>query len=165
MFLYYNYARFGNVIETGLTYHLMSPYFRSLYDTYGSSSLHYLPINLYYEYVYYPFPLTEKSMMGGSLFLLSPLFFAIFPAIKKSKPRWGVWALLASILIADIPILLHMSTGWITFGPRYTLDFTVPLLLLTALGMEKWKTWLVAALVLLSITQYLIGTISFMSFF
>jgi hypothetical protein len=95
---------------------------------------------------------------------LSPLFFAVFPAILKSKPRCEMWGLLASILVAEIPIMLHMSTGWITFGPRYTLDFTVPLLLLTAKGMKKWKTWIVSLLVALSVAQYMIGTIAFLPF-
>ena len=58
--------------------------------------------------------------------------------------------------------MLHMSTGWITFGPRYTLDFTVPLMLLTAKGIEKWKTWIIVLLVSLSVAQYMIGTIAFL---
>jgi hypothetical protein len=163
-FLFYNTARFGNALETGLSYHTMSPFFAPLYEKYGASSIHYFPINLYYEYIYYPLPFTQESMMGGSLFLLSPLFFAVFPAILKSKPRCEMWGLLASILVAEIPIMLHMSTGWITFGPRYTLDFTVPLLLLTAKGMKKWKTWIVSLLVALSVAQYMIGTIAFLPF-
>jgi len=161
-FLFYNYARFGNMLETGLSFHTMSPFFSEQFGKYGASSIHYLPINLYYEFIYYPFPLTQESMMGGSLFLLSPLFVAIFPAITRSKPRWEIWGLLSSILVAEIPIMLHMSTGWITFGPRYTLDFTVPLMLLTAKGIEKWKTWIIVLLVSLSVAQYMIGTIAFL---
>jgi hypothetical protein len=160
-FCYYNYARFGSILETGLSCHLMSNFFRPNFLLYGASNIHYFPINLYYEYLYYPFPLSNESMMGGSLFLLSPLFLFIFPAIFNAKPRWGVWALLASVLVTDIPIMFHMSTGYVTFGPRYTLDFTVPLLLLTALGIERHKKWLPILLAILSIAQYLLGTYGF----
>lgn len=158
---YYNFARFGNILETGLSYHLMSPFFRTDFLQYGASNIHYFPRNLYYEYFYYPFPITDESMLGGSLFLLSPLFLFIFPALFTAKPRWGVWSLLASVIITNLPIMFHMSTGYITFGPRYTLDFTVPLLLLTALGIEKRKTWLLIILTLISIIQYLVGTYCF----
>jgi len=75
--------------------------------------------------------------MGGSLFLLSPLFLGSFAALYKPSQKVSVITLLASILITNIPILLLMGTGWVQFGPRYTLDFTVPLLLLTALGIEN----------------------------
>lgn len=156
-YCYYDWARFGSVLETGLTYHLMAPFFRVDFQKYGASSPHYFLTNLYYEYFYYPFPQRADFAMGGSLFLLSPLFFAIFPAMFKSKSRWVVWALLASILVTNVPIMLHMSTGWVTFGPRYMLDFMIPLLLLTAIGIEQWKNWVSGMLVLISIAQYLVG--------
>lgn len=156
-YLYYNQARFGSPLDTGVAYHLMDDFFRPNYNRYGMFNLHYIPTNIFYEYLYYPFPVTSKVLMGGSLFLLSPLFFAIFPAIRQVKPRWVVWALLASILITNIPIILLMGTGYASFGPRYTLDFTVPLLLLTALGMEKWKPWVCTLLSLISMIHYFIG--------
>jgi hypothetical protein len=156
-YLVYNQVRFGSPFDMGIAYHNMADFFRADYERYGYFSLHYIPINLYYEYLYYPLPPTSESLMGGSLFLLSPLFFAVFPAIFRAKPRWSIWALLASILITNIPIMLLMGTGWLTFGPRYTLDFTVPLLLLTALGMGKWKPWIPTVLAIISVLQYLYG--------
>ena len=95
--------------------------------------------------------------MGGSLFLLSPLFFGAVAAFWKPRSRRVVWALLISILITNIPILFVMGTGWAQYGPRYTLDFTVPLLLLTALGIERWKPSLAFFLALAAIVQYFIG--------
>ena len=50
-----------------------------------------------------------------------------------------------------------MGTGWIQYGPRYTLDITVPLLVLSVLGMQKWKNWLVTLLATISILTYLLG--------
>lgn len=156
-YLYYNQARFGSPFETGIAYHLMDDFFRPDYNKYGMFNLHYIPINIFYEYLFYPFPITDKVLMGGSLFLLSPLFFAIFPAICKAKPRWVVWALLASILVTNIPIILLMGTGYASFGPRYTLDFIVPLLLLAAMGMEKWKNWICLVLSIIAFIHYFIG--------
>jgi hypothetical protein len=50
-----------------------------------------------------------------------------------------------------------MGTGWMQFGPRYTLDFTLPLLLLTAIGLRRWSSKAIGLLVLVSILQYAIG--------
>jgi len=158
-YLFYNQVRFGSPFDTGLAYHLMSGVFRADFNQYGVFNLHYVPINLYYQYIFYPFPLRTETIMGGSLFLLSPLFFGALAAFWKPRSPMGVWALFASIFITNIPILLVMGTGWIQFGPRYTLDFTVPLLLLTALGIERWKPSLSFVLTMASIIQYFIGII------
>jgi hypothetical protein len=156
-FLYYNQARFGSPLDTGLAYHQMSEFFRLDYDRYGVFNLHYVPINLYYQYIFYPFPLNSETAMGGSLFLLSPLFFYALAAFWKPRMRWAVWALLGTIFATNIPILLLMGTGWVQFGPRYTLDFTVALLLLTALGIENRKPIFPWMMALISVVQYFMG--------
>jgi len=70
--------------------------------------------------------------------------------------------LLMAILFVATPTMLILSpAGWVQFGPRYTLDFTVPLLLLTAMGVRHWHTRTLALLTVLSIVQYLFGTIYF----
>jgi len=155
--LLYNQVRFGNPFDNGLAYHQMAPFFRPSYDQYGAFNLHYLPANLYYQFIHYPLPMRDNSYMGGSLFLMSPLFFGAFAAIVKPRLRLTVIGLTASILVTYIPIGLLMGTGWIQFGPRYTLDFTVPMLLLTAIGIERWRTWLVVLLALISGLTYIIG--------
>lgn len=153
----YNVARFNSPFEVGLDYHQMAEIFRDDYAQYGAFNLHYLPTNFYYQYIYYPLPATSEMFMGSSLFLLSPLFFAALWCLWSERRRWSTWLLFASILIVDIPILLLMGTGWVQFGPRYTLDFTVPLLLLTANGIKKWPGKIVGLLTLLSIIHYLFG--------
>ena len=96
--------------------------------------------------------------MGGSLFLLSPVFFYIFPGIVSRSRSMDTWVLLVSILAASVPILLLMGTGWVQFGPRYTFDFTIPLLLLTAQGAQFASRKILGVLVAISIVHYLIGT-------
>lgn len=135
--LFYNQIRFGNPLDFGLAYHNMDKFFRADFQKYGFFNLHYIPTNLYYQYVFFPYPLQATSLMGGSLFLMSPLFLTSFGAFVNPRSKIFLWVLMGSILITNIPIILCMGTGYMQYGPRYTLDFTVPLLLLTALGMEK----------------------------
>ncbi len=153
----YNYLRFGSFMDNGLAYHLMNINFRADYTRYGVFNLYYVPVNFFYQYIDYPFLNTSNLFTGGSLFLLSPLFLAAFWGMVKGRPRWSTAALFCSILLTAIPILLLMGTGWIQFGPRYTLDFTVPLLLLTALGLPDFKQSVAGLLTLISIVHYVIG--------
>ena len=162
-FLGYNFTRFGDPLELGIRYHKMAPLFVEEYQKYGAFNLHYLPINFFYQYIWYPFPFTEETLMGGSLFLLSPVFFLLFPGLVHQYRSVDTWILVVSILATSIPILLLMGTGWMQFGPRYTFDFTVPLLLLTAQGGQFVSKRILALLVLIAIVQYFIGTLFFIS--
>ncbi len=154
---WYNDARFGNPLEIGYRYHMMGTMFRPLYQQYGAFNLHYLPTNLYYQFIYYPLPWRETSPMGGSIFLLSPLFFAALWSLWQDRGQIMTWLLLGTFVIGYIPIGLLMGTGYFQFGPRYLLDLVIPLLLLTARGMRRWRLWLVAVLIGISCFHYLIG--------
>ncbi|HEY0601907.1 MAG TPA: hypothetical protein VGD58_03300 [Herpetosiphonaceae bacterium] len=155
----YNWLRFGDLLDNGLAYHQMSAFFARDYRRYGAFNLYYLPTNVWYEFIAYPLPWRQGSDLGGSLFLLTPVFFAALWGLIQGRPRWSTWALLATMLLVAVPILLLMGTGWRQFGPRYTLDFTVPLLLLTAIGIRRWPLWLVGVLVTISVLHYLIGAL------
>jgi hypothetical protein len=163
LFLVYNYTRFGNPFELGIQYHHMSGFFIEDYSKYGTFNIHYLSINFYYQYIHYPLPLTTESAMGGSLFLLSPVFFYAFRGLYRGYRDPMVWMWLLSILATSIPILLLMGTGWVQYGPRYTLDFTIPLLLLTAYGVGSTSKRILFWLTVLSIIQYIPGLIWFTS--
>ena len=156
--IYYNVTRFGNPLEFGITYQNMSPFFKPDFEVYGAFNIHYVPINLFYQYIYYPF-LGNRSnfFMGGSLFLLSPIFFGIFTAAWYYRKDHSVWFLFISIVLVSIPILLLMGTGWQQVGPRYTLDFTVPLLLLAAMGIQHWRKNILLICFLISSVHYSIG--------
>ena len=159
-YMLYNNSRFGNPFEIGYTYHKMNEFFVHDYQTYGPFNLHYVPTNFFYQYIFYPFPLTEESLMGGSLFLLSPVFFGAFFAFHKSTLK-NALALSITIVLTSIPIFLIMGTGWPQFGPRYTLDFTLPLLLLTAIGIRAWPNSLVYLFTLISMVHYTLGVLIF----
>lgn len=162
LFLGYNFARFGSPFELGIRYQMMAPFFIADYHKYGAFSLHYLPTNFYYQYIFYPLPATTETKMGGSLFLLSPVFLYAFLGIFKEYRNTNVWMLVFSVIITSIPILLVIGTGWVQYGPRYTLDFTIPLLLLTALGVKATSNRrLLIGLTAISIAQYITGVIFF----
>lgn len=153
----YDYLRFGNIFDNGVSYHQMDPLFVDNFRRYGLFNLYYLPANLFYQFVAYPLPYNNLTFMGGGLFWLSPVFIAAAWGIVKGRPRWSVCVLLATIGLVAIPIWMLMGTGWAQFGPRYTLDFTVPLLLLTAMGVRYWPLKALVLLTLLSLVEYFVG--------
>ena len=161
-YLAYNAMRFGTPFEVGVTYHDMAPIFEEGYETFGAFSLHYVPINFYYQYIYYPFtswPPTQELFMGGSLFLLSPLFLVAFWGIIKDKNRFDIWGLVLSILLTDVPIITLMGTGWLQFGPRYTLDYTLALLMLTLIGIKYVRFRATSLLLIISVVHYFLLTL------
>jgi hypothetical protein len=155
----YDWVRFGNPLDNGYAYHLMDQVFRSDFQTHGLFSIHYIPTNLYYQYIFYPLPIRAETAQGGSLFLLSPVFLAALWGVVTQRRMLSTWILVATIMIVNTPILLLMGTGWMQFGPRYTLDFTLPLLLLTALGIRSWRFAVTAGLTAVSMAHYVIGTV------
>lgn len=161
LYLGYNVARFGSPFEEGIGYHHMAARYVQDYEKYGAFNLHYVPINFYYQYIYYPLPAEKESYMGGSLFLLSPVFFYIFRAIIREFRNLHIWLWVVSILATSIPILLLMGTGWVQYGPRYTLDFMIPLLLLTASGFQGTSKSLLTLLTVISVLEYIPGIFLF----
>ena len=157
----YNWVRFGSIFDLGIgaSYRNLGPFLQNDFERYGHFSLRYIPTNLYYNFIYYPFPLSTETLMGGSLFLLSPVYIAAFWGFKSPQPKASNWALGITILAVLIPILVNIGTGWATFGPRYTLDFTPPLLILTAAGVPRFHRRILVILTAISVTQYLIGAL------
>jgi len=162
----YNLLRFGDVTNFGLIYQLSGPAFPGNVEKYGFFNLHYVPINLYYMFILYP--ISFKPFMvdawGGSMFLLSPLFFAAIYALWSERKQAVTWVLLASILIGMIPSLVNIAPGTVQFGPRYTLDYVIPVLLLTAMGMRRWPALLLGLLIGISVLHYLLGSLMFAVF-
>jgi hypothetical protein len=154
----YNVLRFGSPLDFGLDYHLMDPQFLSAYQQYGAFHPHYLPGNLYYNFVAYPYPINEVSFRGGSLFLLSPVFFGAFWGLAQGRPRWQPWTLLATVLVLYVPLGFLMGPAVLQFGPRYTIDLTLPLLLLTAMGVRRWPRWVLLGLTVISVIHYVLGS-------
>jgi hypothetical protein len=156
-FALYNHQRFGSFSDMGVAYHLMGPSFRPLYEQYGFFSVHYVPANLYYQWVSYPLPLRPDSLQGASLILMTPVFAAAGFALARRAG--SAWTLFVTCLIAYLPIMFLMGTGYLQWGPRYLMDLFPPLLLLVGMGVRSWSDpwlWLASAV---SVLHYAIGVI------
>lgn len=162
---WYNFIRFGNPLETGTTHQLMYEGFRPEFDRYGLFNVYYFPINLYYNYLYHPFvgwlQSGEIELLGGGIFLLSPLLFAAFTTLWQDRRGLDHWMLWATFLIGNIPAMFLLGPT-LQFGVRYSLDFILPLYLLTAMGMRRWPAWLVLLLTYISIFMFVFGALLFL---
>lgn len=150
---WYNYARFGDIFENGIRYHLMDPYFVEKYKQYGFMSWHYLPHNFYTEVLRMPsidstFPFIVKEPEGFGFIWGSPFFLLLMPVLflkagnfeKKVKDipeiRFIKTGNIISLFSIALIIFLIMGTGWVQFCARYTLDFYI--FLIIAL-LFSWK--------------------------
>lgn len=155
---WYNLARFGSPLDTGLAWHNMDASFADNVARYGLFSAHYLPTNLRYQFFAYTV-FSDERWLGGGIFWMTPLLLGAFGGLWLGRRDVLTWALLGSMVLIYLPIGLLMGTGYLTFGPRYLLDLLVPLLLLTAQGIRRWSWTLLVTLTLIGIATYLYGTI------
>lgn len=154
--LWYNYARFGNMLDNGIKYHLMSNYFYEDFKTYGYISMHYLLRNLHVEFflaphIHFGWPFIIYDPVGFGFLWASPVFLLALPAAYIWVRRFFVaeqasisrqvhflmtMSALAFAAIALV-ILLIMGTGWAQFSARYTLDFYIFIIIFILLS---WNT-------------------------
>jgi hypothetical protein len=154
---WYNYARFGSALETGVSYHLADPSFAENIRRYGIFSFHYLEKNFFYHYVAYPYPISPQTVVGGSLFLLTPVYLAAFLSFSGSLNRFLFWLTWGTCFLLALPSLLVCGTGEVQLGPRYTLDYAPFFLLLVASGLRSVPVQVAALLAGVSFLQYFYG--------
>jgi hypothetical protein len=167
LLLAFNYARFGDVFENGVSYHAMHESFRARYARFGYFDLAYLPRNLHALLLNTPVAIPGPPWFGFraeglSLFLASPLYVYLLASLRR--PTRKLAALLwAGIVPAAIPILLLMGTGETQFGHRYSSDLQVFLILLVFLGMRMRVTRTGVALLAASVLMNAYGAFWFVS--
>lgn len=154
---WYNAARFGDPLETGLLWHDMSDAFADNFARYGIFSLHYLPTNLRYQFLAYTV-FSEERWQGGGIFWMTPVLLGAFAGVWHWRRDGLTWALLGGAILTYIPIGLLLGSGYLTFGPRYLLDLMVPLLILTARGVRRWPLTLLLILLTISCLTYAYGS-------
>jgi len=148
VFLFYNYLRFGNVLETG---------YEKIYNQYNESGLKVsiaenfgyfnfknIPLNLYTFLIMPPsIDITDgiikslkPSPFGMGILFTSPLLFiALWPKFKKGIELNAI----ITALIVSIPSFLHYAQGWVQFGYRFALDFIVFLMIILAVRFRPTK--------------------------
>lgn len=168
----FNYVRFGNIFEYGYRYINEDPGLEQIRKQNGIISLKNIPTNAWYMFLEFPkFSLDPKiafniNLKGNSILFLTPVFLTAFlanPLIRKGK-KTSINPLIAGSIITVVTILfsilLYYSTGWMQFGYRYTLDFTVPLLILCIFGIKGKVNIYFAISIIISVILYVLGIIS-----
>lgn len=161
---WYNYARFGDVRNSGLELQIYSggnPGLLRKYQQHGLLSPHYLRTNAYYYFLCANFPrgndgLRYHDLEGNSLFLVMPPMLYLFLAWRRA--RAFALALLAGIVPLLVVLMLYFNTGFSQFGPRYLLDAMPLLILLAGIGMRGRLTHVSYVLIVLAIAAHIFGT-------
>jgi peptidoglycan/LPS O-acetylase OafA/YrhL len=91
------------------------------------------------------FSVTREGMV---FFATTPAIIYIFRRIKYNWWTVGTWT---SIILSVSLLFFYHNTGSWQMGYRFLLDFLLPVLLLMGLGIGKRPSWILIALVILSI--------------
>ncbi len=169
-YFFYNYIRFGNILQTGYDYIKESPNLETIREANGVNSIKNIPQNFWYMFFEVPRITFSQhtfhfdfNLYGNSILFLTPPFltaFLAFPFKKeggKLKLNFYILSLWVTSIIALLPILMHYSSGWMQFGYRYTLDVTVLLLLLSIFGIKGKVNVLYVGGILLALIFHIIG--------
>jgi hypothetical protein len=122
-FFWYNWARFGNPLESGYALALLPAWLEAIREQ-GLFSTSHLDMNVNYLFLKLPkliptFPFFQPDGLGMSIFLTSPgLLYAIRAPWRQSRSWW----LLGAAVLVLIPTLLYYGGGWLQYGYRYALD-------------------------------------------
>jgi hypothetical protein len=171
MLMSYNYARFGNILETGY----MMAGNKQLDDanryellTYGLFQIRNIPTNVYYYFIktvdpirvdhYGDFgqtfilkpPYVAALSPGAGFFVTSPIFLYVFALFKKRRIPRVVWLATPPTIVILIILLMFFWPGWGQVGPRYTLDFLPFLYLILLSSFNKSRLTLVAKTVIVA---------------
>ena len=147
----HNLMRFGDPFEFG--HRLLQVRWRARIDTWGLFSAHYLPRNLTVFFLSVPWwfsqsPYVRISRHGLALWFTTPnLLWSIRPRLID-KTTIGLWM---AVLVTAACTLLYQNTGWVQFGPRFSLDYLPLLFVLVVLSRPRFGRlfWTCAAFAVL----------------
>jgi len=91
-------------------------------------------------------PIAIPRDTGMSILLTSPAYLFAIPALRRYGANRLVTGSALAILVITFVNVMHFSQGWVQFGYRFSLDFIPWALVLVALGMQRIRTSLVAAI-------------------
>jgi hypothetical protein len=156
----FNYARFDSFTEFGHTY--LNVRWTARIQRWGLFNYHFLSRNLAAFFVLTPrimakAPWVQVSWHGMSLFLTTPIFlYLLWPKIR-GRLHWPLWLTVLPVFLTHA---LYQNDGWVQFGYRFSLDYTIFLVLLLAVGGRKLG-WTARTLILVGIAINLFGAITF----
>ena len=150
-FLWYNWARFGSVLESGYALAALPAWLETLRQE-GLFSPAHVGMNLEFLFLKLPrftavFPWFQPDGLGMSVLFTSP---ALFLAVLAPWRDRRTWILLITAVLVLIPTLLYYGGGWLQYGYRYFLD-SIPFVwaMVGLYGARRggfpWWTWVVLA--------------------
>jgi len=139
---YYNYARFGNMLEKGFRYQVGDERFYKYYQQGKMFSLSHMSHNIDCYFFNHASistarPYIKMDMEGNSVFSVYPLllFFPFLFQRKYFQKKKEMLFLITVFLTAGTSmflLLINLGSGWVQFGSRYFLDI-IPLTFLLIL--------------------------------
>ncbi|MFV2043937.1 MAG: hypothetical protein ACC700_11975 [Anaerolineales bacterium] len=160
--LLYNWARFGNVFDTGFTRQNIAVWLADDLRDYGLFHTHYFTRNLRVLLVGLPelnsdcrFRL-NAPLEGMSVLLTTPTLLFLVRAWRRTPWVIGSWS---AILLSLLILMLYYSTGAWQFGYRYTLDLMIPVIALLALAAGLRMSLLMRTSIVISVVIGAIGVI------
>ena len=156
----YNVARFGSPGEFGHNY--LEVMQQRQMEQYGLFSYHYLERQLAVAFTLLPelpghAPWIQVSGQGLALWITTPAFLLLLWPREKNALHRTLWI---TVALVAVPTFFYQNSGWVQFGYRFSLDYTVFLVMLLAIGGRRFG---VPARVLfaLGIAVNLFGAIAF----
>lgn len=156
----HNYLRFDSFGEFGHSYLAVRQ--QAMIEVHGLFDYEYLRRNLSVALSLLPrieatAPYVHISGHGMALWITTPLFVTLLWPRVRGRIHQSLW--LAAALIA-VPILCYQNSGWFQFGYRFSLDYTVLLILLLAVGGRP-LTRVSKGLIIFSMLVNLFGAYTF----
>lgn len=156
----FNAARFDDPFEFGHS-HLRIRWSARI-EKWGLANYHYLAKNLAVFLAALPWisavsPYLKISRHGLALWVTTPQYLGVLWPRRSSVTQIALALAAAGVALVD---LCYQNSGWIQFGYRFSLDYSVLLLALLALGGRKQGLWFYVLLVF-AIAVNLFGAITF----
>ena len=122
-FFFYNWARFGSILESGYGMAALPPFLETLRQQGLFSPVH-IGMNIELLFIKLPrftaeFPWFQPDGHGMSVLFTSPALFLALLAPWRDR---RTWILLITAVLVLIPTLLYYGGGWLQYGYRYFLD-------------------------------------------
>jgi len=158
----YNVVRFDEPTEFGHSYlHVRQ---QAQMEQYGLFDFRYLARNLAVAFTLLPElpekgPFAQVSGHGLAIWVTTPAFLLLLWPRARPPLHRALWL---TVALVAIPTFFYQNSGWVQFGYRFSLDYTVFLVLLLAVGGRPLG-WGTRALVALGIAINLFGAWSFAS--
>ena len=162
LFSYYNFARFGNIFDTGYANFVIHD--PSSYIPYGLFSWHYFSNDFYTYFLKGPeiisaFPYFKPPWIGMSIIFTTPAFLFILNTFRRKVLNKAIIAAWISTILMAIPSLTYFLPGWTEFGWKHSVVFTPFLAYLMVKGMDGKLNFLKKTLIIFSIAVQIWGVL------